>query len=381
MDLLRFLISKPERVKCSICGRSSEKISKAMGICVNCIRNEPEKALASAKLAHITSRKKFHLPSSPPRDPHGVKCKICANACEISLSGKGFCGLRTNEDGKLRHLAGTPSRGILECYHDPLPTNCVGDWVCPGGTGCGYPEYSYKKGEPEYGYNNLAVFYGACTFDCLFCQNWHYRLLTKELSPSINAEELASKVNDNTSCICYFGGDPTAQLPHAIKASRIAIETNKNRILRICWESNGTMMPSYLKTIAEISMNSGGCIKIDLKVWDESLSQALCGASNRQTIKNIEFLAEYGKERKEPPFLVVSTLLVPGYVDVKEVDNIAKFIASLDPEIPYSLLAFHPDFEMYDMPITSKKDAIECKNAAKKAGLEKVRIGNIHLLA
>jgi pyruvate formate lyase activating enzyme len=378
--MVRFLIFKPESIKCSICGKGSERISKAMGVCVDCIRTKPEKSLASTKMAHISSRKRFDLPSSPPRDEQGIKCKICANSCEIPLDKNGFCGLRTNKKGNLKHLAGTPSKGILEWYHDPLPTNCVADWVCPGCTGCGYPEYSYSDDEPEYGHNNLAVFYGACTFDCLFCQNWHYRLLTKKLSPSMSAEELASKVDHNTSCICYFGGDPTAQLPHAIKASKMAIDGNEDRILRICWESNGTMMPSYLKTIAEISLKSGGCIKIDLKAWHEPLNLAMCGVSNKQTLKNIEFLADYGRKRDVPPFLVVSTLLVPGYVDVVEVENIAKFLASLDHEIPYSLLAFHPHFEMDDMPITSQKEANECFNVAKKAGLKNVRIGNVHLL-
>lgn len=381
VEVLRFLIPKAEIVECSICGRSSEIISKAIGVCVDCIRIKPEKALASAKNAHNTSRKRFDLPPSPPRAKHGVKCKICANACEIPPNGKGFCGLRTNKKGRLRHLAGTPSKGILEWYHDPLPTNCVADWVCPGGTGCGYPEYSYGNGKPEHGYKNLAVFYGACSFDCLFCQNWHYRILTKNLSPLMSAEELASKVDDDTSCICYFGGDPTVQLPHSIKTSKIAIESNKDRILRVCWESNGSMTPSYLKNIADISMDSGGCIKIDLKAWDESLNLALCGTSNRQTLKSIEFLANYGKQRNEPPFLVVSTLLVPGYVDEAEVENIARFIASFDTKIPYSLLAFHPHFEMEDMPTTSRRAARECMKLAKKAGLEDVRIGNVHLLS
>ncbi len=376
--MLRF-IPAAEEVKCSICGRTSERISRVMGVCVDCIRTSPEKALPKAKKAHIKSRKRFDLPPFPPRT-EGVKCKICANACEIPIDGKGFCGLRKNKDDKLIHLAGTPSKGILEWYYDPLPTNCVADWICPGGTGCGYPEYSYSESGPECGHNNLAVFYGACTFDCLFCQNWHYRLLTRNLSPVTSAEQLASKVKPDTSCICYFGGDPTAQVMHSIKASKIALEDNKGRILRICWESNGTMMPSFLKSISEISLKSGGCIKIDLKVWDDSLSFALCGTSNRQTLKNIEWLVDYGKQRKEPPFLVISTLLVPGYVDVVEVRNIAKFLASLDPTIPYSLLAFHPDFEMEDMPTTSRKEADDCLNAARNAGLENVRVGNVHLL-
>ncbi|UCF07545.1 MAG: radical SAM protein, partial [Thermoplasmata archaeon] len=248
------------------------------------------------------------------------------------------------------------------------------------GTGSGYPRYSNVKNKPERGYDNLAVFYGACTFDCLFCQNWHYRLNTKKLAPAMSAAELASNVKEDTSCICYFGGDPTAQVAHAISASKIALENNRGRILRICWETNGTMNTPYLKAAAALSLESGGCIKIDLKAWDESLSQALCGVSNNQTKKNIRFLADYGKERPEVPFLVVSTLLVPGYVDVSQVGKIAEFLASLDPEIPYSLLAFHPDFEMSDMPVTSKNEAEACYDEAKKAGLTRVKLGNVHLL-
>jgi len=122
--------------------------------------------------------------------------------------------LRENREGKLFHLGGTRAKGVVSWYYDPLPTNCVADWVCPGGTESGYPEFSYAKGA-EHGYENLAVFYQACTFDCLFCQNWHYR----QASPSHgtrSAEDLANAVRETTACICYFGGDPTPQLDHAI---------------------------------------------------------------------------------------------------------------------------------------------------------------------
>jgi len=50
----------------------------------------------------------------------------------------------------------------------------VADWVCAGGTGAGYPQFAHRAG-PEYGHKNLAVFYQACSFDCLFCHNWQYR--------------------------------------------------------------------------------------------------------------------------------------------------------------------------------------------------------------
>jgi len=78
--------------------------------------------------------------------------------------------------------------------------------------------------------------------------------------------------------------------------------------------------------------------------------------------------------------LIAGTLMVPGYIDAQEVLQIAEFIAGLDPEIPYSLLAFHPESHMGDMPPTSRRQADACLNAARKAGLKRVRVGNEHLL-
>jgi len=254
----------------------------------------------------------------------------------------------------------------------------VADWVCPAGTGAGYPDFAYRNGV-EYGYKNLAVFYQACSFDCLFCQNWHYRRLVSSQG-WVAASRLAEAVDDHTACICFFGGDPTPQLPHAIYASRLALERKQGRILRICWETNGSMHPALLKQMAELSLNSGGCIKFDLKAWSESIHIALCGVSNKRTLDNFRFLAGYIKRRPSPPLLVASTLLVPGYVGKEEVAGIGAFISSLDPDIPYALLAFHPDFLMTDLPATSRHQAMECLEAARAAGLSRVRLGNIHLL-
>ncbi len=287
-----------------------------------------------------------------------------------------YCGVRSNKEGKF--AGATADSGNLSWYYDPLPTNCVADWVCPGGTGAGYPEFAYSPG-PEYGYKNLAVFYHACSFDCLFCQNWHHRVLaTRNLR--ISAEELAAAVDDHTACICYFGGDPTPQLPHALRTSKLVRNRNRGRVLRICWETNGSMHPALLKQAVAMSMESGGCIKFDLKSWNENVHIALCGTSNRRTLENFATAAEYTSQRPVPPLLIASTLLVPGYIDKEEISNIAKFIASLSPDIPYTLLAFHPDFLMTDLPITPPQQARECLQAALDTGLRRVRLGNLHLL-
>jgi len=194
----------------------------------------------------------------------------------------------------------------------------------------------------------------------------------------VTSEELSNCVDGRTNCICYFGGDPTPHIYHALETSRLSLE--KKRV-RICWETNGCMNPKFLKDMAELSLDSGGCIKFDLKAFSEQVNIALCGVSNRRTLENFSHLADYTKKRREPPFLVASTLLVPGYIDKFEVSKIAKFIASLDPEIPYSLLAFHPHFYMSDISTTSRVHAEECLEEAGRAGLKRVKIGNIHLLS
>jgi len=362
--------------RCARCGRESKLISRLLGLCRGCILGDFPAVLPQIEEAHRRARQPFGLPWGVPKEPKGAACRLCANECRISEGGLSFCGLRTARQGRLG--GATSDRGNLSWYYDPLPTNCVADWVCPGGSGAGYPEYAYRQG-PEYGYKNLAVFYQACSFDCLFCQNWHYRY--SATGPArVSAAQLAAQVDEETSCICYFGGDPGPQLPHSIRTSRLALARRRGRILRICWETNGSMHPALLGQAAELALATGGCIKFDLKAYSEGLHRALCGVSNRRTLDNFRLLAEYSKRRPQPPLLVASTLLVPGYVEREEVSRIASFVAALDRAIPYALLAFHPQFCMADLPVTSRRHAEECQDAAREAGLARVRLGNIHLL-
>ena len=361
---------------CKKCGKVSEEIAKVLSLCAECARKADDECLAELQEIHAQSRKKFGLPALPPAAHEGIQCRLCQNKCQIPLGGCGFCGVRRNQNGHLK--GGTAADAAVSWYNDPLPTNCVADWVCAGGSGAGHPHWAYRPG-PERGYMNLAVFYKACTFDCLFCQNWHYRERSI-MNQTHTAQELAEAVTAQTSCICFFGGDPTCQLPHSLAASRLARRQNRQRILRICWETNGSMNPKLLNRMMTLSLESGGCVKFDLKAMDANIHLALCGVGNTQTLANFAAAARRIPERPEPPLLIASTLLVPGYIDAQEVKAIASFIAELDPNIPYALLGFHGDFLMADLPSTSWKQAEDCLAAAKAAGLKRVRIGNIHIL-
>lgn len=346
--------------RCRLCNQES-LVGAAIGVCGSCVRHRFAAAWSSAEAAHRAARSAFSLPVEPPRWTGGVPCIQCANACTIGEGERGYCGLRTVRNGVLLNLGGTPERGILRWYRDPLPTNCVSEWVC--------------EGHGRRGFHNLAVFYASCTADCLFCQNWHYREISPENEIGISASDLAALADDWTFCVCYFGGDPSSQMPHALAASHILAR----RGVRICWETNGMMDVHLLDEALELSLVTGGIVKFDLKAFDEGLHKILTGVSNRRSLENFSRAVERCRQERVPA-VVASTVLVPGYVEAEEISAVAAFIVSQNPDTPYALLVFAPQFFLADLPPTSLRLAREAESAARAAGLTNVRVGNLHLL-
>lgn len=346
---------KFKKMKCKVCQK--EKVgSEFLGVCRDCILNNWEKAKGFAQIAHQKSRKEFSLPEKIPKAENGLKCVFCANQCQIGEGEFGFCGLRKNENGKLISFVSN-KKALFQYYFDLLPTNCVAASWC----------------NAEEGKYNLAVFLGACNLNCLFCQNWNFKYLTKNLSPIITQENLLKAIHGDVHCICFFGGDPGPQLPFIIEFCKKARRIKKD--LRFCLETNGIENSDLLKEFAQISFESNGIIKFDLKYFNEKLSLALSGVSNKRAFENFKILSKMNSKQ-----IVASTLLIPGYINEEEVSQIAKFIAKLDKNILYALLAFYPCFKFSDLPTTSWTQAQSCFKAAKDVGLKNVRIGNVHLL-
>ncbi|MEM3437789.1 MAG: radical SAM protein [Nitrososphaerales archaeon] len=364
---------------CKICERPYQYLSRAINVCPSCIRNNPDYALRISLENHGKVRRIFKLPEIIPKTSFGIPCNLCSNECKIGINESSYCGLRKNEKGRLISLV-NPNSGLYHAYLDPHITNCCAAWFCPAGTGAGYPKFSLCKG-PEIGYYNLAIFFYGCNFDCLFCQNWSHKDI--DSAPSNTIDDLVERTlrNPKITCWCFFGGSPEPQLPFALKASeRVLEQIPKDRVLRICFEWNGCGHPSLVRKAAELAFRSGGNIKFDLKCFNENMSLALSGVSNRQAFNNFEMIAhDFYSLRKDLPVLTATTLMIPGYVDEYEVEEIVRFIANLDRRIPYSLLVFHPDFLMKDLPITPIDQALRCYKVAKKY-LERVNVGNLNLL-
>ncbi len=363
-------------VKCKVCGEKKE-LSKTLGVCVDCIRYRWGDSEEQVLSAHRSTRTSYNLPPKPPRREGGIKCNFCVNECSLGDGDVSYCGLRMNRRGKLESLT-TLDKALVYTYLDPHPTNCCAAYFCPGGTGAGYPEYAYTR-DAEYGYYNYSVFLYGCSFDCLFCQNHsHKEVIT---APEMGVDEFIEDVlsREKVSCVCFFGGTPEPQLPFALKASRFILEGTE-RPVRICWEWNGSGNEILARRAAYFSLVSGGNVKFDLKAATPELSVALSGVSNERAYKNFEAIYHrFYCERRDLPVLNATTLLVPHYVDASEVENIARFISDLDPEIPYSLLLFYPHYMMRDLPLTPLRQVEECLRVARRH-LRRVHLGNIHLL-
>lgn len=308
--------------KCKVCGKPAPS---SLPICPVC--SKKDEALEIAPLLH-----------PPLYEKRVERCNLCSNNCsKIALCGK-------------------PEYGKLTYYEDPLPTNCCNAWFCKGSKLTG---------------TNLAVFYYGCNFDCLYCQNWTHKYFEDARTVSID-ELLRAVENFRVKCVCHFGGSPEPQLPFALKFSRTALKLRED--LMICWEWNGSGNTYLALKAAELSSMSGGTVKFDLKAWNPNLHVLLTGRDNERVLYNFERIFD-----KHAEVLSATTLLVPYYVDEEEVEGIARFISSLNPEIPYSLLVFHPDYRMSDFPVTPVEQVRRCYLAARKH-LKNVNIGNLHLL-
>jgi len=366
------------KTECLICGKKPKIFASSISICSECVKKHPIEEIGLSQIAHKKNREAWNLPPIIPRNKKGRECHLCSNECSIGHREKGYCGIRENIDHHFQPIAGK-NIALLHTYLDPIPTNCCSTFFCPAGTSSGFPRFSNVRG-PEYGYYNLACFLYGCNFSCLGCQNDQHRAL--KTAERYSFEKFVSKIRNNTkiSCICWFGGSPEPQLPWALRASKRAVEAAPERILRVCWEWNGAGNPKIVQNAVALSLRTGGNAKFDLKYFSSSLSEVLSGVSNTQSFTNFEkCFQKFYHERKEDPVLTATTLLIPTYVDKEEVSKIAQFLANLDKSIPYSLLVFHPDSFLMDLPVTPIQQVKECYEIAKKH-LDNVHIGNRHLI-
>jgi pyruvate formate lyase activating enzyme len=141
----------------------------------------------------------------------------------------------------------------------------------------------------------------------------------------------------------------------------------KARGLVCSYVSNGNATPEvleYLRPWVDL-------YKVDLKGFDDKQYRRLGGVLGTvlETIRRLHRMGFW---------LEVVTLVVPGFNDTDaELRDIARFLASVSPDIPWHVTAFHPDYKMTDRDGTAARTLLRAAELGVGEGLRYVYAGNL----
>jgi pyruvate formate lyase activating enzyme len=131
--------------------------------------------------------------------------------------------------------------------------------------------------------------------------------------------------------------------------------------------SNGNGTPQVLEFIRPWV----DLYKVDLKSFDEQHYHQL-GGRLQPILATIRRLHDLGF------WVEIVTLLIRGFNDSEdELRRLTEFLASVSPEIPWHVTAFHGDYKMMDPPDTTAADLLRAAEVGKAAGLKFIYAGNL----
>jgi pyruvate-formate lyase-activating enzyme len=110
---------------------------------------------------------------------------------------------------------------------------------------------------------------------------------------------------------------------------------------------------------------------LDIKAYKEETHKWLTGCSNKHILKLPEEIIKRGFT------LEVLSLFIPEVVEQDDLINIAKRLNEIDPCIPFTILAFFPEYKMKDYRSPTAKEMVDTYLAVKSTGLKNIRLGNL----
>jgi pyruvate-formate lyase-activating enzyme len=170
--------------------------------------------------------------------------------------------------------------------------------------------------------------------------------------------------------VAFTGGDLTCRPEFYVECTRlIKAETQ----LWVLVETNGYgLTPQNLDALKEAGVDS---FWLDIKAYDGTDHKWLTGCFNRNILKLP------GEIVKRGFVLEVLSLYIPNLVETLQLKKIAQLIFDVDPEIPFTILAFFPEYQMKRYKSPKISEMIEAYMGAKAAGLRNVRLGNAGIFA
>lgn len=271
-----------------------------------------------------------------------VHCFLCPHNCVIKPDELGACRARKNKGGDLYSM----NYGMIaSAAMDPIEKK---------------PLYRFQPGAMI-----LSAGTFGCNLKCSFCQNWgiaHDDPDVDEVTP----EELATKAKElsrqGNIGIAYTYNEPSIWYEFVYDTSRLVKEKGLSNVL----VTNGFISREPLEELLPYI----DAMNIDVKAYTASFYKEIC----KGTINNVKETVEIAAKKCH---VEITTLVIPGYNDAaEEIDEMAKWLASVSPETPLHLSRFFPNYKMQDVPPTPVETLQRAKEAALRH-LKYVYLGNV----
>ncbi len=278
-------------------------------------------------------------------DRQWVQCHACGHDCRIPPGAVGVCKVRYNEGGQLR----VPWGYVAGVQCDPVEKK---------------PFFHAWPGALAFSFGMLG-----CDLHCSYCQNWVTSQALRdpaavvpptEADPSTLAD---AAVHQGARLMVSTYNEPLITVEWAVAVFRAARE----RGLATAFVSNGNGTPQVIDYLAPWV----DLYKVDLKSFDDRQYRKL-GGRLQPILDTIRALHARGL------WLEIVTLLVPGFNDSEgELQALTSFVASVSPDIPWHVTAFHKDYRMQDPAATTARDLVRAAEIGRRAGLRFVYAGNL----
>jgi pyruvate formate lyase activating enzyme len=274
-----------------------------------------------------------------------VLCYACGHRCRIPPGREGICKVRFNRGGTLF----VPYGYVAGLAVDPIEKK------------------PFFHAFP--GCNALSFGMLGCDYHCGYCQNWitsqalRDPVAGSEVSP-ITAEQIVKiALDQHIPVLTSTYNEPLITSEWAVEIFQLAGKSN----LSCSYVSNGNATPEvidFLKPYLRL-------YKIDLKSFSPKNYRQLGGRLDT-VLEAIRLL------HHEHLWVEVVTLVIPGFNDTEgELHEIARFLASVSPDIPWHVTAFHQDYRMTEPDPTPAQALLRAAAIGKAEGLHFVYAGNL----
>lgn len=271
-----------------------------------------------------------------------MKCPVCFHKCELKEGQVGLCHARMNQKGK---SVPVHPNGYTSIALDPIEKK---------------PLTMFYRG-----HRILSVGGFGCNLRCPFCQNYEISMADASIPlETVTPQELVQMAGEQKFYknigIAFTYNEPLIHYETIVECAKLLHLQHLFCVV----VSNGTMDPILFKEVA-VHIDA---INIDLKGFSQSFYDKVQG--------DLDCVKENIITAHEHCHLELTTLVIPGLNDsLEEMEEQAKWIASIDPEIPLHLTRFFPRYQMKDAEVTPI-ETLQALSAVAKRHLRYVFLGN-----